>query len=151
MQPEAVHVPSEQIWSAAQAWPQRPQFFESEDGSTQVPLQRLPTWHGARQLPSTQSNPAPQAWPAVVPRQSEDAPQYRMLVFGSTQRPSQATRPAWQLNLHSPSEHWYPEAQAVPAFAPRQSPAAPQWRLLLSGSAQASAQSRSPGAQPRRH
>jgi hypothetical protein len=48
--------------------------------------------------------------------------------------PPHSTIPAWQLTAHFPAEQTVPLGQAFPAFAPAQSPLAPQCALLVAGS-----------------
>ena len=60
---------------------------------------------------------------------------------GSTQRPPQATCPAGQLVAQSPAVHTSPATQVSPAFAPAQSPVAPQKVGSVAGSTQRPPQS----------
>jgi hypothetical protein len=70
--------------------------------------------------------------------QSPDAPQWFPSLFGSTQVPPQATSFAGQVVAQIPAAQTWPEPQAAPAFAPVQSPEAPQWSWSVCGETQVS-------------
>ena len=72
--------------------------------------------------------------PAFAPLQSPLAPQYCRLVCGSVHAPPQVTCPAAHDTAHTPLVHTCPDGHIEPAFAPAQSPEAPQNCRLLSGS-----------------
>ena len=127
-----------------------PQWALLVAGSTQVPPQSTrPAWQVRPQVPLEHTFPAAQTAPALPPWQSPVAPQWALLVDGSTQVPPQLTRPAWQVRPQVPLEHTFPAAQTAPALPPWQSPVAPQWTLLVAGSTQAPPQSTRPAWQVR--
>ena len=60
------------------------------------------------------------------PVQSSKAPQKSLLVFGSMQAPPQFTVSAGHSSVQAPSAQTWFSGQRTPAFAPSQSPDAPQ-------------------------
>ena len=93
----------------------------------QTPLQATwPAAHVARQTPFWHVVPDAQTLPALAPVQSPVAPQYALFVVGSMHFPPQLTSPATHVSWQLPFVHTLPLGQAVPAFAPVQSPEAPQ-------------------------
>lgn len=90
------------------------------------------------QVPSTHTGfalPAPaQMVPLLAPRQSSEAPQNVVFVFGSMQLVPHLRSGAAQLAWHAPPLHTAPAAHTSPSFSPAQSPLAPQKALSVCGS-----------------
>jgi hypothetical protein len=123
------------------AWqsPVAPQWFGSMAGSTHCPSQLMkPVGQLFTHAPFAHTVPEPHCVPAFAAAQSPEAPQYRRFVWGSTQLPPQLTVPAEHSTLHAPSLHTWPVGHTAPAFAPAQSPVAPQNPRFVAGSTQLS-------------
>ena len=128
-------VPVTQLLPAAHAVPAEPpvvpqpavapQWISLGEGSVQTPPQRTsPPPQLVLHDPAVQTVPAPHVAPAeppVVP-QPDVAPQYALLVVGSTQVPLQVTWPAAHVRVHTPALQTVPPPQTDP----EEPPAVPQ-------------------------
>ena len=109
-----VQAPPEQTWPEVQAAPaaaplqspEAPQWARLVCGSTQAPSHF--TWLAAQAMPQTppaQTRPPPQVTPASPAAQVPVAPQWVMLVSGSTQSPPQVSCPDGQAPGQSAPVH----------------------------------------------
>jgi hypothetical protein len=153
---ETWQLPAEHTWPEVQMAPsfapaqspEAPQKARSVWGFTQAPPQLTrPAWQESAQVPALQTCPAVQLVPMAAPVQSPEAPQWERSESGSTQRPLQSTRPAWQETWQVPAEQTWPDAQAAPAFGAIQVPEAPQKNRSVCGLTQAPPQAIWPAGQ----
>jgi hypothetical protein len=130
--------------------PVAPQFVVLERGSTQLPPQSIcDPGHDTWQLPFAQTLPLLHAVPAfpVAPASPRPhpplAPQFELLVRGSTHTPPQLISLPGQETWQVPFPHTFPIAQATPALPPPlpHRPVAPQLPRLVVGSTQTPPQS----------
>jgi hypothetical protein len=140
------HTPALHTWPALHAVPalapvhvpDAPQYMLLASGSTHEPPQLISLpGHDVPHAPPLHTWPALHAVPALAPVHVPDAPQYVLLVVGSTQEPPQLISLPGHDVPHTPPVHAWPASHAVPALAPVQAPDAPQYMLLVAGSTHA--------------